>query len=118
MLYLAQFEYVEPGPTYSPTQVTNMVENAVVASLEAVTQYEKEGKVRAGGVIAGSKGSALIVDVADHNELSSLLQSLAFWSIMKVRVTPLQSFTERFDQEKGAVEFLKSEAGVAFQSAW
>ena len=118
MLYLVQFEYVEPGPTYSPRQVTNMVEKAIAPSLDAVTRYEADGKIRAAGVLAGSKSSAMIVDVADNNELSQLLQSLPFWSFMKVEVAPLQSFAERAAQEKGAVEFLKSEAGQALQDAW
>lgn len=118
MLYLVQFEYVEPGPLYSPTQVTNMVENAIGPSLEAVTGLEKAGTIKAAGVVAGSKGSAMIVDVADHDELSNVLQSLPFWSIMKVNVTPLQSFAERSAQEKRAVAFLKSPQAEKLRSAW
>ena len=118
MLYLTQFEYVEPGPVFSPEQVTNMVENAIASSLDAVVRYQEEGKILAAGVIAGSKGSAMILDVADNNELSTTLQSLPFWSIMKVKVTPLQAFSERAEQEKAAVAYLKSPAGESFKRAW
>jgi muconolactone delta-isomerase len=118
MLYLAQFEYIEPGPTYSPKQVINLVENTIVPSLDLVVRYEQEGKVKAAGVVAGSKGSAMILDVKDHSELSSVLQSLPFWSVMRVTVTALQPFGERLEQEKGAVQFLKSPAAEALQNAW
>jgi len=107
MLFLVTFEYIEPGPSHPPDKVLHMVENAIVPSLDMVTQLEKAGKVRAAGVIAGSKGSAMILDVADHNELSQTVQGLPFWSLMKVHITPLQSFADRAKQEKGAVQFLK-----------
>jgi muconolactone delta-isomerase len=118
MLYLVQFEYPEPGPVHPPSKVVDMVERAIAPSLDAVVELEKEGKIRAAGVVAGAKSSAMIVDVADHNELSGLLQSLPFWSIMKVTVTPLQSFAERANQEKRAVEFLRSPAAEGIMSAW
>jgi muconolactone delta-isomerase len=84
-----------------------MVEYTIGPSLEAVTQLEKQGKILAAGVMAGSKGSAMILNVADHNELSQVVQSLPFWSIMKVHVTPLQSFSERAGQERAAVAQLR-----------
>jgi muconolactone delta-isomerase len=118
MLYLVQFEYVEPGPMYAPRDVVNMVEKTIVPSLEAVVRYQKEGKIQAAGVIAGSKSSAMIVDVADNDELSTLVQSLPFWSIMKVHITPLQSFAAREQQEKGAVAFLKSADAEPLLEAW
>jgi muconolactone delta-isomerase len=107
MLFLVTFEYVEPGPTYPPDKVTDMVENAIVPSLEMVAQLEKAGKIKAAGVIAGTKGSVMILDVADNNELSQTVQSFPFWSLMKVRITPLQKFTERAAQEKRAVKYLR-----------
>jgi muconolactone delta-isomerase len=84
-----------------------MVENAIVPSLDMVVQLEKAGKIKAAGVIAGSKGSAMILDVADNNELSQTIQSLPFWSFMKVHITPLQSFADRAAQEKRAVSYLR-----------
>ena len=119
MLYLVQFEYPEPGPLYPPERVTNMVERSIAPSLEAIAQMEKEGRVRGAGVVAGSKSSAMIIDASDNNELSSILQSLPFWSFMKVHVTPLQSFPERAQQEKQAAEFLRSDRGAEMMSeAW
>src|SRR5690349_319057 len=107
MLYLVTFEYVEPGPVHPPDKVVHMVENAIVPSLDMIVELEKAGKIKAAGVIAGTKGSVMILDVADNNELSRTVQSLPFWSFMKVRVTPLQSFNERSTQEKGAVRHLR-----------
>lgn len=118
MLYLVQFEYVEPGPMYPPDQVTKMVDRTIVPSLEMVARYQEEGKILAAGVYAGSKGSAMILDVADHDELSQLLQSLPFWSIMRVRITPMQPFAQRHEQERRAVQFLQSEQARFMQDAW
>ena len=107
MLFLVNFEYIEPGPAHPPEKVVHMVEHAIIPSLDMVVQLEKAGKIRAAGVVAGSKASAMILDVADNNELSRTLQSLPFWSFMKVQITPLQSFVDRAAQEKGAVKFLR-----------
>lgn len=118
MLYLVQFEYVEPGPTYPPESVVKMVSNTITASLDQVEELQRAGKIQAAGVYAGSKGSAMIVEADDHGDLSRTLQSLPFWSIMRVEVTPLQSFAERASQEKQAVEFFNSPAGQPFRDAW
>jgi muconolactone delta-isomerase len=107
MLFLVTFEYVEPGPAHPPDKVTHMVENAIVPTLDMVAQLEKAGKIKAAGVVAGSKGSVMILDVADNNELSQTVQSFPFWSFMKVHVTPLQKFSERGAQEKKAVKYLR-----------
>jgi len=113
MLYLATFEYVEPGPLYSPDKVVNMVDKAIGDSLTLVQKLEGLGVIKAAGVFAGMKGSAMILDVPGHVELSQTLQSLPFWSIMKVCVTPLQPFAERHGQEMAAVAGLKGLQGAA-----
>lgn len=118
VLFLVTFEYVEVGPSYPPARMVDMVERTIVPSLEAVVELERAGTIRAAGVIAGSKGSAMIVDVADNNELSRVIQGLPFWSIMKVTTTPLQSFAERAEQEGRAVQYLRSPAARGFEEAW
>jgi hypothetical protein len=118
-LYLVTFEYVEVGPLYGMDNVVKMVDKGISMSLDAVVQLAKQpnSPFKAGGVFAGSKGSAMILEVSGHKELSETIQSFPFWSIMKVRVTPLQSFEERSQQEKTAVGFLKG-ALTAGQLDW
>jgi muconolactone delta-isomerase len=106
-LFLVNIEYPEPGPQYPFEAVVRMVEGSILPSLQAIAKLEQEGKIRGGGVLAGTKSSALIIEAASHQELSLTLQGLPFWSFMKIHVTPLQSFAERAGQEAAAVRFMK-----------
>jgi muconolactone delta-isomerase len=67
-------------------------------------ELEEAGTFMAGGVFAGSRASAVIVEAGSHEELSRLLQSLPFWSLMKMNITPIQSFADRAEQESKAAD--------------
>jgi muconolactone delta-isomerase len=107
MLYFVTWEYVETGTLLPSAQVAPLLEQAIVPSLQMCADMEKRGKFLAGGVFAGSRASAVIVEEDSHDELSQLLQSLPFWSLMKMNVTPLQKFEDRAAQERRALDYFK-----------
>jgi len=119
MLYMVTFEYVETGPLYPPDKIPKLVDKGIGMSLDAVVALSKQqnSPFKAGGVFAGSKSSVMILDVSGHKELSETIQSFPFWSIMTVRVVPLQSFDERQQQEKAASGALAAMA-TAGQLDW
>jgi hypothetical protein len=101
-------EYVDPGPMLSPQQLGQLIEQMVLPSFEALAKMEDQKKILAGGIVAGARAGAFIVDVASNAELNRLLQELPMWGIIKWTSTPLQPFRERAVDEKAAFERMKS----------
>ena len=65
---------------------------------------KSEGKILAGGFPVGERAVAFIVESDSPKELDSLLQFIPFWGIVTMRVTPLQDFEDRHDQDQQATE--------------
>jgi hypothetical protein len=105
--YLVTAEYVDPGPLLPPQQLAQMIEKLVLPSFDALAKLEEQKKVL-GGITAGARAGAFVVDAATNTELNQMLQELPFWGICKWTVTPLQTFRERGADEKKAVERMKA----------
>ena len=108
--YLVTGEYVDPGPMLPPQQLVQLMEQLVLPSLEALAKLEEQKKVLGGGIVAGARAGAFIVDVGSNGELNRLLQELPFWGIVKWTSTPLLTFRERATDEKNALERMKASA--------
>jgi Muconolactone delta-isomerase len=106
--YLVTGEYVDPGPMLSPQQVAQLIEQMVLPSLEALAKLEDQKKILGGGICAGARAGAFIVEVASNAELNRLLQELPFWGVVKWTSTPLLSFRERAADDKAGLERIKA----------
>lgn len=107
-LYLVTGKYVDPGPMLPPQQLVQQLEQLVLPSFEALAKLQEQKKILGGGIVAGARAGAFIVDVGSNGELNRLLQELPFWGIVKWNATPLQSFRERAVDEKKAMERIKT----------
>jgi muconolactone D-isomerase len=56
--------------------------------------YEREGKIVAGGVMAGRRGSCVIFDVESIEEFQRLVSQLPMYPFMDVEVIPLVSLDD------------------------
>jgi hypothetical protein len=106
--YLVTGEYVDPGPMLPPQQLVQLIEQMVLPSFEALAKLEEQRKILGGGIVAGARAGAFIVEVGSNSELNRLLQELPFWGIVKWTATPLQTFRERAADEKNVVERIKA----------
>ena len=105
MLYLVTGEWVE-DPTVSGEEFPALWEQMVRPSLEALSKMVDEKKT--GGVFAGQRMGAFIIDASSHEEVGTILASLPFWSRLTWNVTPLQSFRSAIERDRKAMENLKS----------
>jgi len=55
MQYLVTMEFVEPGPLFPAPQLGQMVEETILPSFDLLASLQAEGKVVAGGVLAGTR---------------------------------------------------------------
>ncbi len=107
MQYLVTQEFVDPGPLLPPDQFLGMVRSAVLPGHEALINLKSEGKVIAGGFPVGERAIAFIVEADSPKELDPLLEEIPFWGIVKTKVTALQDFEDRRDQDRQFAEQLE-----------
>jgi hypothetical protein len=103
---------VEVGALATPEQVVQFLEQAVIPSLEIFAQWEAEGKI-AGGVFAGERETAFVLNAGSAEEVGQLLTSLPFWGMMKWQVRPLQSMRSTVERERKLLEQIKAHLGQA-----
>jgi hypothetical protein len=110
MQYLVTGTWTELGALLRPEQVAELLEQAVIPSLELFVQWEAQGKVR-GGVFAGERETAFVLEAGSSEEVGTLLTSLPFWGMMKWHVRPLQSMRSTVERERASLERLKAQTG-------
>jgi hypothetical protein len=107
MQYLVTMELVDPGPLLPPQQLLGMYRTAVLPGHEALINLKADAKILAGGYPVGERAIAFIVEADSPKELDSLLLEIPFWGITKTKVTLLQDFEDRRDQDLQAAEQLE-----------
>lgn len=107
MRYLVTMESIETG-LLPPQQMAQLLERAIIPSLEALARLEAERKILAGGGFAGARAGVAIIEAESNEELSRTLSSLPFWGLMKVEVTPLQTFEEKAAEARQNLERLRA----------
>ena len=107
MQYLVTMDFVDPGPLLDSQQLLGMYRTAVFPGHDAIINLKSEGKVLAGGIPVGERALAFIIEADSPKELDSLLQGIPFWGITKTKVTPLQDFEDRRDQDRQLAEQLE-----------
>ena len=90
-----------------PEQVAVLAEGAILPSLETLAKWEADGAV-VGGVPAGYRGVAFLIEAATGEEIGEKLASLPFWRINRWKVTPLQSFESAVARQVGVLEQAKA----------
>ena len=104
MQYLVRMDFVDPGPLLPIQQYAGMMRQAVLPGHEALQSLKSEGKILAGGFPVGERAVAFIVESDSPKELDASLQQLPLWVITKTKVTPLQDFEDRHDQDRRGTE--------------
>lgn len=110
MQYLVTMEYVEPGPLFAAQQLGQMVEETILPSFDLLASLQADGKVLAGGVLAGTRTATFIVEAASNDELDQLIEGIPWWGVMKTTVAPLQTFAKRAANDRALLERIKSMA--------
>ena len=107
MQYLVTMDFVDPGPMLPTEQYAEMMRQVVLPGHEALKTLKSEGKILAGGFPVGERAIAFIIEADSPKELDALLQGVPFWGITKTKVTPLQDFEDRRDQDRQFTEQLE-----------
>jgi len=107
MHYLVKGEFIEEtNASKTPEQMAIFAQQIVKPSLEALWKHVEEKRV-VGGVVAGARESAFIIDADSNEEVGRILRGLPFWGASRWTVTPLQSFQSAIDQNREAMERMR-----------
>ena len=105
MLYLIRGEFIEGSVTSEA--FPQVWEEVIRPSLESIAKMADEKKVT-GGILAGQRAGAWIVDAQSNEEVGTILGNLPFWGLVRWDVTPLQSIRSAIERDRKAVEAMKA----------
>ena len=109
MEFLVTLRYTEPGPMLPADQAIHLIRQRVAPSLEICAEWaEKEGKIKAGGVYAGLRAAAFVMDADTGEEIGERLTSLPFWHDVTWEVAPLQTFRSSAERETRVAEQIEA----------
>ena len=103
MRYLVTFEGVDVGPLLPPEQVAGLIRTTILPSHDVAMRLEEEGKIR-GGIVAGARAGAFILEAESNEEANQILQGIPAWGIVKFKLTPLLSFETRREHDQQLLE--------------
>ena len=107
MLYLVEFEPAKAGTPTSREQTIELLDKRIIPTLESLGT---DDKVRAGGIAGDTlAGTFVVVGAKSKDEVTELVRALPAWSMMKWKVTPLETFVHRADIEKKVVQGLRTQ---------
>ena len=106
MLYLVEFEAPQAGAPTNREQTIEQLDKLVIPSLESLG---KDGRVRAGGIAAGTLTGAFVIEAKSKDEVTALIGALPASSMMKWQVTPIETFAHRADIEKKVMQGLREQ---------
>ena len=79
----------------------------ILPSFDALFKYEEEKKILSGSLPVGDRVFVFVIEAVSNKELNQILRNIPMWGSLKWKVTPLQTFSGRANQEWEAVEELK-----------
>ncbi len=108
MQYLVQMSLAEAGrPAAEPQAGLAFIERFVLPTMAMLKELKVDGRLLAGGPVAGSIALALIVEADTVEALDALIENLPLWPRMTTVVTPLTSIDGRIASVQPRLERLR-----------
>ncbi len=109
MRFLVIGRAIEYGGPMNPADAAMLFEHVILPSIKMSKEWEDK-KMAAGGLFAGQRAGAIIVEASTAEELSSRLQMFPFWALNTWEIIPLQSFESGIENVKMQLENAKKMA--------
>jgi muconolactone delta-isomerase len=107
MRFLVTMEHIDSGEPMAPHELAALLENVVLPSVKTLGEWEKAGKAK-GGILAGRRGAAFVIDVDSHEQLSDMLRSVPIWGVSDIDIVPLESNDHRYKADGEMAKQMKS----------
>ena len=98
--YMVSMNLLKADPLLDIGQLTNIVTQKILPSLDALKDLQSQGKVLAGGHPVGQRYVVLFMEAESEDEVRRLLGELPLSELGDMHVTELKSFEELQDPGK------------------
>jgi muconolactone delta-isomerase len=95
MMFLVELDHVKTTAPTTPAAGREFIERVIFPTLARAEQLVAEGKIVAGGVVAGRIALRFVVEADSTAEADQIVSSLPVWVVAESHVTPLIAFGER-----------------------
>ena len=95
MKFLVELDHVKTGQPLTQDAARSFIEDIIFPTISRAEQLVKEGRIVAGGPVAGRIAVRFIAEVETAQQLDQLVSSLPLWTVAETRVTPLIEFSDR-----------------------
>jgi muconolactone D-isomerase len=99
--------FVKGESTGMPPMPPDQVYELVVKEWETIISYKQQGKILAGGAMAGRRGGCVIFDVDSSDELHTLISQLPLFPFIAWEIIPLISAESALERAKQTLEELQ-----------
>jgi len=106
MQYLVEAENIDG--LIPMKDVPDYINHIVIPSYEQLIKLESENKIK-GGLLAGHRAGAFVMEAPSNEELGKMLRSIPFWGMVKWKVTPLQSIKSALEQDGHIAKMLSGQ---------
>jgi muconolactone delta-isomerase len=100
--YQVTMNLVKADPLIDIGQLTEIVTEAILPSLEALRDLQSRGKVLAGGHPVGQRYVVMYMDAESEEEVRKLLEGLPLSELGRTSIVELKSFEELQEPDKSA----------------
>ena len=95
MKFLVEIDHSRSAEVATPAQARAFIDAVIFPTLDRAEQLAQDGRIVAGGPVAGRIALRFIADAASAAEVDELVTSLPLWTVAETRVTPLIEFGDR-----------------------
>ncbi len=95
MKFLVELDHLKTGQPLTQDTARSFIEGIIFPTIAKAEQLIQEGRIVAGGPVAGRIAIRFIAEVETVQQLDQLVSSLPLWTVAETRVTPLIEFSDR-----------------------
>ena len=95
MKFLVELDHVKTGQPFTEDTRRAFIEGIIFPTIARAEELIQQGRIVAGGPVAGRIAIRFIADVETAQQLDQLVSSLPLWMVADTRVTPLIDFSDR-----------------------
>ncbi len=110
MLFLVEIDHVKSGLLPTTEAGRAFIEQIILPTIVRAEQLMAEGKVLAGGPVAGRISLRLMVEAGSLEDIDQIISSLPLWTVSETRITPLIAFTDRRSHVQTLLERLTTKS--------
>ncbi len=104
MLFLVELDHVKSGQPLTAEAGRTFIEQIILPTLARAEHLTKEGKIVAGGPVAGRIALRFIVETDSLQDVDRIVSSLPIWPVAETRITPLIALAERRNTVQALLE--------------